>query len=162
MEWYEYHVSFPCVLPLASLRSEERKVPEAICYFGRRENDVIHMRTKFPLHACKFEEWRSIRKCLGLFVVVVVMERMLHTCIPSSISMRGTVSEFEEWRSNSKEKWLRQFAVVVVMVTMQYTCNNRPCDAKRKKMWSSGQLFRACWPSSAKHTATSLSGITSL
>ena len=37
----------------------------------------------------------------------------------------------------------------------------RPCDAKRKKMWSSGQLFRACWPSSAEHTATSLSGITS-
>ena len=25
-------------------------------------------------------------------------------------------------------------------------------------MWSSGQLFRACWPSSAEHTATSLSG----
>ena len=36
------------------------------------------------------------------------------------------------------------------------------CDAKRKKMWSSGQLFWACWPSSAEHTATSLSGITSL
>ena len=38
----------------------------------------------------------------------------------------------------------------------------RPCDAKRKKMGSSGQLFRACWPSSAEHTATSLSGITRL
>ena len=38
--------------------------------------------------------------------------------------------------------------------------NNIPCDAKRKKMRSSGQLFRACWPSSAEHTATSLSGIT--
>ena len=33
------------------------------------------------------------------------------------------------------------------------------CDAKRKKMQSSGQLFRACWPSSAEHTVTSLSGI---
>ena len=28
-----------------------------------------------------------------------------------------------------------------------------PCDAKRKKMRSSGQLLRACWPSSAEHTA---------
>ena len=27
-----------------------------------------------------------------------------------------------------------------------------PCDAKRKKMQNSGQLFRACWPSSAEHT----------
>ena len=35
---------------------------------------------------------------------------------------------------------------------------NTPCDAKRKKMWSSGQLFQACWPSSAEHTTTSLSG----
>ena len=35
----------------------------------------------------------------------------------------------------------------------------RPCDAKRKKMRSSGQLVRVCWPSSAEHTATSLSGI---
>ena len=39
---------------------------------------------------------------------------------------------------------------------------NTPCDAKRKKMGSSGQLFRACWPSSAEHTTTSLSGTTSL
>ena len=28
----------------------------------------------------------------------------------------------------------------------------RPCYAKRKKMWSSGHLFRACWPSSAEHS----------
>ena len=32
----------------------------------------------------------------------------------------------------------------------------RPCDAKRKKMQSSGQLFRACWSSSAEHTPTVL------
>ena len=38
----------------------------------------------------------------------------------------------------------------------------RPYDAKRKKMWSSGQLFRACWPSPEELTTTSLSGITGL
>ena len=42
-----YHVSSPCVLLLASLRSEEGKVPEVICCHG---NDVTHMRTKFHLH----------------------------------------------------------------------------------------------------------------
>ena len=35
-----------------------------------------------------------------------------------------------------------------------------PCDAKRKKDVSYGQLFQACWPSSAEHTTTSLSGTT--
>ena len=49
--------------------------------------------------------------------------------------------------------------LAVIAVTHMY---QKPCDAKRKKMRSSGQLFRACWPSSAEHTATSLSGITSL
>ena len=47
----------------AGLRSEEIKLPEAIC-------------------CCSNE--------------VVVMEMMLHTCVPSSISMHGTVSDFEE------------------------------------------------------------------
>ena len=51
---------------------------------------------------------------------------------------------------------------------LMYACGNAihegigPCDAKRKKMRSSGQLFRVCWPSSAENTATSLSGIMSL
>ena len=62
--------------------------------------------------------WRSEgnfkEKCLRLFVVVVVMETMLHTCVPSFISMYGTVSEF----GNFKEKCLRLFVVVVVMETM--------------------------------------------
>ena len=32
------------------------------------------------------------------------MEMMFHVCVPSYTSMCGTVSEFEEWRSNYKEK----------------------------------------------------------
>ena len=57
-----------------------------------------------------------------LFVVVVVMETMSHTCVPSFISMRGTYSKFEEWRSNFKEKCLRLFVVVFVMEMMSHTC----------------------------------------
>ena len=49
---------------------------------------------------------------------------------------------------------------MIKMVLHTYMKKIIPCDAKRKKMRSSGQLFRACWP--AEHTATSLSGITSL
>ena len=45
-------IMLACVRPLASLGSEERKVPEAICCCGRHGNNVIHMRTKFHLHAC--------------------------------------------------------------------------------------------------------------
>ena len=40
---------------------------------------------------------------------VVVMKIMLHACVPSFISMRGTVSEFEEWRSNHKENITEAF-----------------------------------------------------
>ena len=36
--------------------------------------------------------------------------------------MRATVSKFEEWRSNFKDKWLRLFVVVIVVETMYYAC----------------------------------------
>ena len=51
-EMMAYQVSSPCVVPLASLRSEETKVPEAICCCGRHGNDVIHMCIKFHFHVC--------------------------------------------------------------------------------------------------------------
>ena len=58
-----YQVSSPCLLPLASLRSEEvifeENCPEAICCSSNK---------------------------------VVVMEMMLHACVSSFISMYGTVS----------------------------------------------------------------------
>ena len=50
---------------------------------------------------------------------MVVMETMSYACIPSFISMSATVSKFEEGISNFKEKCLRLFVVVqVVMETM--------------------------------------------
>ena len=74
-----YQVLSPCVLPLASLRSEE---------------------VNFKKIAC-----------MRLFVVV--RTKWKTQCVPSFISMRGTVSEFEEWRS--KIKFLMLFVVVVIM-----------------------------------------------
>ena len=69
MKWFSwkwcyahaYQVSSSCVVPLASLRSEEVRVPEAFCCCGFRGNDVIHMRTSFTSMraAVKFEEWGS-------------------------------------------------------------------------------------------------------
>ena len=53
-----------------------------------------------------------------------------------------------------------QLLLVSELLTLGAHEGIRPCDAKRKKMRSSGQLFRACWPSSAEHTVTSLASRT--
>ena len=52
-------ISHACVPSFTSMRAtvskfEEvvQRLPEAICCCGRHGNDIIHMCTKFHLHAC--------------------------------------------------------------------------------------------------------------
>ena len=53
------------------------------------------MRTKFSEFE-KSEEGKLPEAICCCSNKVVVMEIMLHACVPSFISMRGTVNEFEE------------------------------------------------------------------
>ena len=82
---HAYKVSSPCVVPLASLRSEEVKVFVVVVVLAI----LTHAHQSFTsmrATVSKFGDFKE--KCLRLFVVVVVMETMLHTCakLPEAFS----------------------------------------------------------------------------
>ena len=126
---HAYQVSSPCVVPLASLRSEEailKKLPEAIYCCGCHGNEYIWAPSVTTMRATnsKFEEWRSGFKenCLTLsnkmrlswkHAIVMEMAYLL-----SFISMCATIGTFEEWRSKFKEKCLR-----LLVVANMYCCD---------------------------------------
>ena len=65
--------------------------------------------------------------------------------------LKALDKKVEELKMKKGEFGLSGRSLTVITYTHE---GIRPCDAKRKNMWSSGQLFRACWPSSAEHTTT--------
>ena len=51
----------------ATVKSDERKVPEATFVGGCHGNDYIHTRTKFHLHVCYTEQVIGVKKSKALF-----------------------------------------------------------------------------------------------
>ena len=113
-KWYAYHISSPCVLPLASLRSEELILKKSAwdywLLWSSTKRCNTHAYQVSPPCVLQLASLRVIlKKSACGYLLLWSSWKRCNACAPSFTSMCATISKFEEWRSAFKENSLRLF-----------------------------------------------------